>query len=241
MSGEQSIKCYRCEVRESIVNLNGRKLCPICARNEINNAIRKNFLKSGLVDYESRFIILELNGLEGLSKIIEETLTKIAKKTTIYYQTFSLELSSQSVDSYIHDAIIRSLEICSKEKPNGVVMPFPAEIFMYLLISSAVSRDAGYLSLYTHYTKIGSCNFCFPLHNISLLNMEIVYGVESKFPVASFTHFLIWVKESLEGNQEILHSFHKSIELFATQRKCTRCGAFSESDICKRCRDVNRQ
>jgi hypothetical protein len=235
------VLCERCKKRDSIAVVGGRKLCVLCARDEIIKRIKREFYPNKVLVYREHILFaypIYLSQISDLLKMI--LLDKIYKKFSLSYSELPIDPTNSIIDD-IWSIIIKSKIFSKQNNINKVILPFTADFLMAYLIYSISKGDYTYINLLDFEYKLDNILFLIPFYNTSIIELQGFINANELNLITKdelFNTIIKWETELLKDNYELFHAFHNSKKLFQEKNyKCEGCGGLINSPVkyCGRC------
>jgi hypothetical protein len=229
--------CQRCNKRESLVTIGGRRLCEVCARDEIVKRIRREIHNIKLFNYSDEVAVLTKEPLDGISKVLAYIINRACYRCKLKVDVIELpaDENCKNINDYIWSYIIEGKKL---QKYKVKVLPFFSDFFLSYMIYSISTKDFSYLSIINLVKKIDDSYFFLPLFSVPLEELKgFVEIKELKFQDELFNTIFNWVRSELSENQELFHAYLSSLKLFG-YKECKSCSAFiiDGEEYCARCK-----
>jgi len=227
--------CQRCNKREAKYVVGGRKLCEICARDEIVKRVRKEIHNSKMFNYNDKVAILAPNNMDQIAELLTHIIGKACYTCNLKIDKVSVQFDYQGINEYIWSLIMEAKNL---KEYSVKVLPFPSNFYLAYLLYSVTMKNYSYLNYVTSSKTLNDGTKIFiPLYSIPLSELS-AFGIinEISFNDDVFNLIFSWVNTQLAENYELFHTFITSTSLF-NYPKCKSCDAFIESgEYCARCK-----
>ncbi|MEM0091205.1 MAG: hypothetical protein QW550_01145 [Saccharolobus sp.] len=230
--------CERCNKRDTVTEVGGRKLCMICSKDEIIKRIKREFYPNKILSSNDKVLFAYPRYLHKISDILKSIIiNKIYKIYKLEYFELVVE-PKNSINDEIWNLLINSKSFSEKNNIKKVILPFTSDFLMSYLIYSIIKQEFTYIGLLEFEYKINNISFLVPFYNTSILELRGFLddkSYETKDEI--FNEILKWELEALKENFELFHAFHNSRKLFQGNYKCENCGGIINSPVkyCSRC------
>ncbi|WP_338601488.1 hypothetical protein V6M85_00230 [Sulfolobus tengchongensis] len=232
--------CERCNKREAVTVVGGRRLCSLCAKDEIIKRVKRELYPSKIISYQDKIIFAYPSYLKLISDIIKNILiSKIYSKFDLEYYELQIEPQSSITDD-IWNIIIKSRAFAEKYNIHKIFLPFTADFLMAYLLYSIINQEYTYIQLIGFEYNLSNTSFLIPFYNTSLQELQgfLMNDVYFQTRDEVFNDILSWEKDMLKENYELFHAFHNSKKLFERKEyRCEGCGGIINSPVkyCERC------
>ncbi|MCH4815007.1 MAG: hypothetical protein QXY87_04255 [Saccharolobus sp.] len=234
--------CERCNKRDAINVVGGRRLCSICSKDEITKRIKRELYPRKIIVHDDKILFAYPSYLSFIQEILRNIINKIYTRFNLQYYEINLEPQNSILDD-IWNLIIKSKQFSEKNGINKIFLPFTADFLMAYLIYSITNQDYTYIQMIGLEYKVNNISFLIPFYNTSLYELQGFINNESNAILTKdeiFNEILTWERDMLKENYELFHAFHNSKKLLETGRKdyrCEGCGGVINSPVkyCARC------
>ncbi|BFH74309.1 hypothetical protein SJAV_22530 [Sulfurisphaera javensis] len=226
--------CQRCNKREAITVIGGRKLCEYCARDEIIKRVRREIYDSKQFSYNDKVAIIIEEEFGPLSALLKFIIDKACYKCKLIIDEVKVNVQKDNINDIIWNMIIEAEKLQHKIK----VLPFTSDFLLSYLIYSISSQDSNYLSFAKVMTIFNNNIFFIPLYSTSINELKGFAEIKLRWRDEMFNKIYEWTLSYLQENYELFHTFHSSIKLFQG-KTCKLCNAFiNEGEYCQRCNKI---
>ncbi|BFI74169.1 hypothetical protein [Sulfurisphaera ohwakuensis] len=223
--------CQRCNKRQAITVIGGRKLCEHCARDEIIKRVKREIYDSKQFSFNDKVAIILDEQFRPLSTILSFIISKACYKCKLQVEEVLINADSNYINDIIWKMIIEGEKLSHKIK----ILPFTSDFLLTYLIYTISSNDSNYLSFAKSLVVFNNNIFFVPLYSTSVLELKGFAELKLKWKDAVFDKIYGWTLSYLKENFELFHTFHTSIQLFK-KKTCKKCNAFIDSgEYCQRC------
>mgnify|MGYP001772552941 CR=1 FL=1 len=224
--------CQRCNKREAITIIGGRKLCIYCARDEIIKRVRKELYETRQINFNDKVVIVTDDQFKPIANLMKYIIEKSCYKCNLEVNEVEIDTNdSNNINDAIWKLIVESIII-----PQKKILPFTSDFLLSYLIYSVSVKDANYLSFSSPLVTFNNNVFIVPFFSTSVMELKGFAEIKMNWRDELFAKIYSWVTSYLSDNYELFHAFHTSIKLFE-KKKCKYCNAFiDEEDYCQRCK-----
>lgn len=235
--------CERCNKRNAINVVGGRRLCEICSKDEITKRIKRELYPRKIIVYKDKILFAYPSYLSFIREILKNIINKIYAKFNLQYYEITLEPQHSILDD-MWNLIVKSKRFSEENGISKIFLPFTADFLMAYLIYSITNQDYTYIKMIGLEYNVNNISFLIPFYNTSLYELQGFFTNESNniFETKDeiFNEILAWERDTLKENYELFHAFHNSKKLFETKEKeyrCEGCGGVINSPVkyCARC------
>ena len=226
--------CQRCNKREAITVIGGRKLCIYCARDEIIKRVRKEIYETKQINFNDKVVIITDNQFRPIADIMKYIIEKACYKCKLEVIEKEIDTNdSNNINDAIWKLITEGIII-----PQKKILPFTSDFLLSYLIYSVSVKDSNYLSFSSPLVTFNDNVFLIPLYSTSIEELKGFAEIKIDWKDELFAKIYSWTISYLSDNYELFHAFHTSIKLFE-KKKCKYCNAFiDEGDYCPRCKRI---
>ena len=228
------VLCQRCNKREAITVIGGRKLCGYCARDEIIKRVRKELYETKQINFNDKVIIVTDNQFKPIADLMKYIIEKACYKCKLEVSKLEIDTSdSNNINDAIWKLITESIKLHQKK-----ILPFTSDFLLSYLIYSISVTDSNYLSFSSPLVVFNDNVFFIPFFSTSIAELKGFAEIRINWRDELFAKIYSWTISYLSENYELFHTFHTSIKLFE-KKKCKYCNAFiDEGDYCQRCKRI---
>jgi len=226
--------CQRCNKREAITVIGGRKLCEYCARDEIVKRVRKELYETKQINFNDKVVIITDNQFKPIADLMKFIIEKACYKCKLEVNEVEIDTSdTNNINDVIWKLIIESTTI-----PQKKILPFTSDFLLSYMIYSISVKDSNYLSFSSPLVTFNDNVFIMPFFSTSVLELKGFAEIKMDWKDETFAKIYSWANSYLNDNYELFHTFYTSIKLFE-KKKCKYCNAFiDEGDYCQRCKRI---
>ncbi|MEM0015665.1 MAG: hypothetical protein QXE59_01235, partial [Saccharolobus sp.] len=154
--------CERCNKRDTVTEVGGRKLCMICSKDEIIKRIKREFYPNKILSSNDKVLFAYPRYLHKISDILKSII--INKIYKIYkLEHFELVVEPKnSINDEIWNLLINSKSFSEKNNIKKVILPFTSDFLMSYLIYSIIKQEFTYIGLLEFEYKINNISFLVP-------------------------------------------------------------------------------
>ncbi|WP_126449940.1 hypothetical protein [Sulfodiicoccus acidiphilus] len=219
--------CTKCVKREASITVGGRKLCELCANNEVTRRAYRVLLDSGAIDLK-HVTVLSSPQFSGAERVLSRLFARMGRRHSRELEVVELAAKGGSVDTLIHSFLTA--------KGDLVLLPFTSDFLTaYLIYSISKGRGPIYVKLYSPYFHLRGTLFVSPMIRTSILELKGMGRVEIRTGEEEFDELHRWVLDQLAENPELLFTAPSSAKLFEGAETCQTCGATLVGGICPMC------
>ncbi len=232
--------CERCNKRDTVTTIGGRKLCSVCAKDEIVKRIKREFYPRKALVENDKIIIAYPVYLKPLSELLINIITKLYKKFNIEYLSLEIE-PINNINDEIWKLILKSKCVAEKSGIKKIILPYTSDFLMAYLIYATAKGDYTYVNLMNFEYKVNDILYLLPFYNTSLMELNGFENMNEYRIVTMdevFNDILEWEKSLLKDNYELFHAFQNSRKIFEEKSyRCEECGGIINSPVkrCERC------
>lgn len=224
--------CQRCNRRQAVTVIGGRKLCENCARDEIIKRVRKEIYESKQFNFNDSVLIIVDEQFSPLSTLLNFIIGKACYKCKLHVELLKIENNNENS---INDTLWKMITVGKKQPHKIKVLPFTSDFLLSYLIYSLSLNDSNYLSFTESLVIFDNSIFFIPLHSTSIQELKGFAEYKLSWKDEMFNRIYEWTISYLHENYELFHTFHTSVQLFR-RKTCKYCNAFIEDgDYCQRC------
>ncbi|MBP1356950.1 MAG: hypothetical protein JZD40_00435 [Sulfolobus sp.] len=225
------VLCQRCNKREAITVIGGRKVCEYCARDEIVKRVRKEIYETKQITYNDKVVIITDEQFKPVADLLKYIIEKACYKCRLQVSQVKIEVESNNINDLIWKLITESLKIQQKK-----ILPFTSDFLLSYMIYSISMKDSNYLAFSSPSVAFNENIFLIPFYSTSIIELKGFAELKLMWKDESFNKIYSWVISYLNENYELFHTFYTSVKLFK-KKTCKYCYAFiDEGDYCQRCK-----
>ncbi len=230
------MECEHCNKREAITVVGGRKVCEVCARNEILKRIRRDAVSTKTFTYKEKVLITIPDFLKSEGNLLKALLMKACYSCKLDGEV--LEVSTKDESDIVGKLwkILRTSMETMKDRGRKVVLPFTADFLMAYVIYSVSTKQKDYVWLLNYKQEINGVVFIMPFFSTSQKELSGYLTHEIATGDSLFDSILKWEEENLGENYELFHVYWNSGKILYGEKYCKLCGAYVTHDgLCQRC------
>ncbi|MUN27968.1 hypothetical protein [Sulfuracidifex metallicus] len=230
------MECEHCKKREAITTVGGRKVCDVCARNEILKRIRRDAVSRKVFDYKDKILFAEPDFLKGESELLKAILLKSCYSCNLDPYTLEIRTSGNSITDKLWEIMRSVLMNATQRSIRKIVLPFTADFLMAYLIYSVSTGEKEYIWLLDYKNDFNGIEFIVPFFSTSWKELSGFMNSKTISGDNLMDLILNWERETLSENYELFHAYWNSANILKGDRRCKTCGAYvTHDDLCLRC------
>ncbi|BBG23838.1 hypothetical protein [Sulfuracidifex tepidarius] len=229
------MECEHCKKREAITVVGGRKVCEVCARNEILKRIRRDAISKKTFSYKERVLITIPDFLKTEGDLLKALLMKACYSCKLEGEVLEVTTNDQNG---IVEKLWKVLRLSMNPSHNirKVVLPFTADFLMAYIIYAVSTKEKDYVWLLNYKHEINGVTFVMPFFSTSQKELSGYFTHELVTGDPLFDSILKWEEGNLGENYELFHAYWNSGKILQGEKHCSFCGAYiRDGEACQRC------